>query len=113
MGRGYYWIESTDKTINEFRFNKFRITDKPRYDRRSGMLEVGLWPGPAVGDILKAPGCDAPSYVVASRYKDKRGVMINGRYMIRMLEDTWESANRLRKGMFLYRSGFMHGKGSL
>ena len=111
MGKGFYWIEPTDRTINGFRFNKFRITDKPRYNSGSGMVEVSLWPGPAVGDILKAPGCDAPRYIVASRGRDKRGVMVNGRYMIRPVEGTWDSVNHLRRGMFLYRSGFLYGDG--
>ena len=34
MGKGYYWIEPVDQTLNDFQFYKARIVGDPEYDEK-------------------------------------------------------------------------------
>lgn len=34
MGKGYYWIEPVDRTLNDFQFYKAHIVGDPEYDEK-------------------------------------------------------------------------------
>lgn len=107
MGKGYYWIEPVDRTLNDFVLYRTTIIDDPSEDK-DGLAVFRTrehFPVGAVFHVLH----HTTDFVIVS--KDRTW---GNRYHVRPFdgEMTWDRFNELRKGSILYRAGFVHGDGS-
>ena len=58
MGKGYYWIEPVDQTLNDFQFYKARIVGDPEYDERHHRVILRTdkyFPVGSIFHVLKDP----------------------------------------------------------
>lgn len=109
MKKGYYWIEPVDDTLNDFPFFKTTILDKPVIYDSACRLLIRTREHFPVGSIFHTLRNDF-DYVI----EEKRRTWGN-HYIVRPLSAPWDwdVANGLREGDLIFRTGFVHGDGSL
>ena len=107
MGKKYYWIPQTDRSLNDFEFFKTDILDKPViYDSRQ-RIYIRTREHFPVGSIFHTLRNDY-DYVVEEKKR-----MWGNHYIVRALcaPWSWDVANGLRDGDLIFRTGFLHGDG--
>lgn len=109
MKKGYYWIEPVDDTLNDFQFFKTTILDKPVIYDSACRLLIRTREHFPVGSIFHTLRNDF-DYVI----EEKKRTWGN-HYIVRPLSVPWDwdVANGLREGDLIFRTGFVHGDGSL
>lgn len=68
MGKGYYWIEPVDQTLNDFQFYKARIVDDPEYDEKHHRVILRTdkyFPVGSIFHVLKDP----EMFVIERKFK--------------------------------------------
>ena len=103
MGKGYYWIEPVDQTLNDFQFYKARIVGDPEYDEKHHRVILRTdkyFPVGSIFHVLKDP----EMFVIERKFKTW-----GNKYVVKPCEGEWEweSVQKL-----IFRSGFLHGDGS-
>ncbi len=71
MGKGYYWIEPVDQTLNDFQFYKARIVGDPEYDERHHRVILRTdkyFPVGSIFHVLKDPEMFPPLYFLVCMY---------------------------------------------
>jgi len=108
MGKGYYWIEPVDRTLNDFQFYKARIVGDPEYDERHHRVILRTDKYFPVGSIFHVLN-DKEMFVIERKFK-----IWGNKYVIRPCEGEWEweSVQKLKDKAIIFRTGFLHGDGS-
>ena len=68
MGKGYYWIEPVDQTLNDFQFYKARIVGDPEYDEKHHRVILRTdkyFPVGSIFHVLKDP----EMFVIERKFK--------------------------------------------
>lgn len=108
MGKGYYWIEPVDRTLNDFQFYKAHIVGDPEYDEKHHRVILRTdkyFPVGSIFHVLK----DSEMFVIERKFKTW-----GNKYVIKPCggEWEWESVQKLKDKAIIFRSGFLHGDGS-
>lgn len=108
MGKGYYWIEPVDQTLNDFQFYKAHIVGDPEYDEKHHRVILRTDKYFPVGSIFHVLN-DKEMFVVERKFK-----IWGNKYVIRPCEGEWkwESVQKLKDKAIVFRTGFLHGDGS-
>lgn len=108
MGKGHYWIEPVDQTLNDFQFYKARIVGDPEHDERHHRVILRTdkyFPVGSIFHVLKDP----EMFVIERKFKTW-----GNKYVVKPCEGEWEweSVQKLKDKAIIFRSGFLHGDGS-
>lgn len=108
MGKGYYWIEPLDQTLNDFQFYKAHIVGDPEYDEKHHRVILRTDKYFPVGSIFHVLN-DKEMFVIERKFK-----IWGNKYVIRPCEGEWkwESVQKLKDKAIIFRTGFLHGDGS-